>query len=58
MTLNTFPCTVECVHTTGVTIVSCSALGTRDAFITDDFGSMHHADLSSALYALGTGGEH
>lgn len=38
--LNTFPCTVDAIHTTGLNIVACKALGTRDVYLTDDFGRL------------------
>jgi hypothetical protein len=38
MQLNTFPMTVEAIHSTGLNIVRCKALGTRDVFLTDDMG--------------------
>ncbi len=40
MTLNTFPCTVDAIHSTGLNIVTCRALGTRDVFLTDDHGHL------------------
>lgn len=58
MPLNTFPCTVSPIHSTGVIVVSCPALGTRDAFITDDFGMMQGADLDLVMFAHGSSTGH
>lgn len=38
MHLNTFPMTVSPIHSTGLSVVRCAALGTRDVYLTDDFG--------------------
>ncbi|MPQ56270.1 hypothetical protein [Duganella sp. FT27W] len=45
MQLNTFPCVVEALHTTGVNIVRCAALGTTDVYVTDDFGHLIHRNM-------------
>lgn len=37
--LNTFACTVGAIHSTGLNVLRCEALGTRDVYVTDDFGS-------------------
>lgn|SRR5471030_378599 len=39
MTLNTFPCTVDAIHSTGLNVVPCAELGTCDMSLTDDFGT-------------------
>jgi hypothetical protein len=38
--LKIFPCTVDAIHTTGLNVVTCKALGTRDVYLTDDFGHL------------------
>jgi len=40
MPLATFACTVEQFHGHGFSIVSCPALGWKEAFVTDDFGRL------------------
>jgi hypothetical protein len=40
MRLNTFPCTVAAIHSTGLNVVTCKELGTRDVYLTDDFGHL------------------
>lgn len=57
MRLNTFPMTIEAVHSTGLNIVCCAALGTTDVYITDDFGGFVHRNmghLDSALHSMGS----
>ena len=51
MSLNTFPCTVEAIHTTGVSIVHCQAIGYRNVFLTDDFGNLLEV-VSASLTAF------
>ena len=59
LTLNTFPMTVEPLHLFGANIVRCPALGTRDVYITDDFGHFIPAPcLHSLMYAASSNGEH
>jgi hypothetical protein len=58
MRLKTYPMFVEALHTTGVNLVRCPALGTTDVYITDDFGGFVQRDLgqmASMQYSMGSG---
>lgn len=57
MQLNTFPCTVKAIHSTGLSIVTCDALGTRDVYMTDDFGHLLPVECLAAVAASLHGSE-
>lgn len=58
MQINTFPCNVQPIHTTGVTVVSCQAIGYRDAYVIDDYGLLHLAQLDAVMFALFSSVDH
>ncbi|MDR9847048.1 hypothetical protein [Herbaspirillum huttiense] len=59
MPLATFPMTVEPIHSTGLMIVKCAALGWRDLFVTDDHGNALPVNHNgAALYSACSGMEH
>lgn len=59
MHLNTFPCTVNAIHSTGLIVVDCPAIGYRNLFLTDDHGNLLAADhAGAALYSARSGMEH
>jgi hypothetical protein len=57
MTLNTFACTVQPIHSTGLSIVRCPDLGWRDVYLTDDHGNLLPVACMGAVAASLHGSE-
>lgn len=59
MNLQTFPMTAQALHSTGVNLVRCHAIGYVGLYLTDDFGNfIELSDVVVAQYSIGSGAEH